>query len=232
MWKVGLVGTGFWSEKHLQAWSRIPNVHITALCNRSRDKLLAKAAKYGVPEDQLYDSIERMLADADIHVVDIVTGADTHLDFVRKAAAAGKHIMCQKPFAPSIAEAEEIVKISDAAGVRLMVTENWRWLQPFQVIKRVLNSGELGKVNLIRLSIRIITRPEWHRVPGFRSHFFAICLSSYFTKWVYIGLIPGGIFSACLNGYTRKLRESVLILLAKTVESLCLVMMTFMVFWI
>jgi predicted dehydrogenase len=43
---------------------------------------------------------------------------------VKKAAAAGKHIMCQKPFAPSLEEAEEIVQIAEAAGVRLMVTEN------------------------------------------------------------------------------------------------------------
>lgn len=150
MWKVGLVGTGFWSENHLQAWSRIPNVRIAALCNRSRDKLLDKAAKYGVPEDQLYDSIDRMLVESDIDIVDIVTGADTHMDMVRKAAADGKHVMCQKPFAPSLAEAEEMVRIADEAGVRLMVTENWRWLQPFQAIKRVLDSGELGKVNVAR----------------------------------------------------------------------------------
>jgi predicted dehydrogenase len=150
MWKVGLVGTGFWSDKHLQAWSRIPNVQLTALCNRSRDKLLDKAAKYGVPEDQLYDSIDHMLADADIDIIDIVTGAETHLELVRKAAAAGKHVMCQKPFAPSLSEAAEIVSIADEAGVRLMITENWRWLQPFQVIKRVLDSGELGKVNVVR----------------------------------------------------------------------------------
>lgn len=150
MWKIGLVGTGFWSEKHLQAWTRIPGVQITALCNRSRDKLLDKAAQYGVPEDQLYDSLDRMLADADINVVDIVTGAETHLDFVRKAALAGKHIMCQKPFAPSLEEAEQIVRTAEEAGVRLMVTENWRWLQPFQAIKQVLDSGQLGKLSVIR----------------------------------------------------------------------------------
>lgn len=150
MWKVGLVGTGFWSEKHLQAWHRIPNVQIAALCNRSRNKLLDKASQYGVPNVQLYDSIDRMLAEADIHIVDIVTGAETHLDMVRKAAAAGKHIMCQKPFAPSVAVAEEMVRVADEAGVRLMVTENWRWLQPFQAIKRVLDSGELGQVQVVR----------------------------------------------------------------------------------
>ncbi len=149
-WKVGLVGTGWWSEKHLKAWSRMPNVEIAALCNRSTGKLGAKAEEYGVPRDRLYTTVEEMLADSDIDIVDIVTGPDTHLDIVRQSAAAGKHIMCQKPFAPTLAEAEEMVRIADEAGCRLMVTENWRWLQPFQAIKAVLEAGTLGKLQTAR----------------------------------------------------------------------------------
>ena len=150
MWKIGLAGTGFWSEKHLKAWSRIPNAKITALCNRSRDKMVQKASQYGVETDQLYNSLEEMLANADIDVVDIVTGPETHLPFVKLAAAAGKQIMCQKPLAPSLKEAEEIVGTAREAGVRLMVTENWRWLQPIQAIKSVLESGALGTLNVVR----------------------------------------------------------------------------------
>lgn len=95
-------------------------------------------------------SFDRMIADADIDIVDIVTGTETHLAFVRKAAAAGKHIICQKPFASTLAEAEEMVRAAEEAGVRLMVTENWRWLQPFQTIKSVLDSGVLGKIRVAR----------------------------------------------------------------------------------
>jgi D-apiose dehydrogenase len=149
-WKVGLVGTGFWSEKHLKAWSRIPNVEISALCNRSREKLLNKASQFGIPDDRLYSSIDELLQKGDVDIVDIVTGPETHLDFVKKAAAAGKHIMCQKPFAPSLEQAEEMVTAAQEAGVRLMVTENWRWLQPFQVIKQVIQSGRLGKIHVAR----------------------------------------------------------------------------------
>jgi predicted dehydrogenase len=149
-WKVGLIGTGWWSEKHLQAWSRIPNVEIAALCNRSREKLVNRAKQFSVPEDRLYSSLEEMLEKADIDIVDIVTGPETHLDFVRTAAAAGKHIMCQKPFAPSMEAAQEMVRAAEAAGVRLMVTENWRWLMPFQLIKKVLDEGTLGKIHVVR----------------------------------------------------------------------------------
>lgn len=149
-WNIGLVGTGFWSEKHLKAWRRIPNVRIAALANRSRAKLLDKAAAFGVPEPSCYGSIDDMLANADIDVVDIVTGPETHVEFVEKAAAAGKHIMCQKPFAASLEDARRMVDAAAAAGVRLMVTENWRWLMPFQIIKRTLDSGTLGKVKAVR----------------------------------------------------------------------------------
>lgn len=149
-WKIGLVGTGYWSEKHLKAWSRIPGVQITALCNRSREKLEDRAQEFNIPVEQLYTSIDDMLSQGDIDIVDIVTGPETHLEFVKKAASAGKHIMCQKPFAPSLAAAEEMVRFAQQAGVRLMVTENWRWLQPFQVIKKIIDSGELGKLRVAR----------------------------------------------------------------------------------
>ena len=149
-WKVGLVGTGYWSDKHLKAWQRIEGVEIAALCNRSKEKLVTKAAQFGVDPDKLYQSYEEMIHTADIDIVDIVTGPETHLHFVKQAAAAGKHMMCQKPFAHSYEEAQEMVNAARDAGVRLMVTENWRWLQPFQLIKRMLDEGELGKLHVAR----------------------------------------------------------------------------------
>ncbi|MDI4645144.1 Gfo/Idh/MocA family protein [Cohnella hashimotonis] len=149
-WRIGLIGTGWWSDKHLQAWSRIPNAEIAALCNRSPEKLAAKAEAYRVPASRLYRTVDEMLERADIDVVDIVTGPETHLEMVKKATAAGKHILCQKPFAPTLAEAEEMVRLADKAGVRLMVTENWRWLQPFQLIKSFIDNEELGLLRTAR----------------------------------------------------------------------------------
>jgi len=208
MWKVGLVGTGFWSEKHLKAWSRIPGVEIKALCNRSPAKLLAKATEYRVPESELYSSIDEMLASADIHVVDIVTGPETHLDMVRKAAAAGKHIMCQKPFAPSLEEAEEIVRRAEEAGVRLMVTENWRWLQPFQTIKSVLDSGVLGKLQVARYyhsdyySPRFapeneIPQPFFREMPKLLFYEMGV---HWFDTWRYLFGMPKRLYAELAQG--------------------------------
>lgn len=149
-WKVGLIGTGWWSEKHLKAWQRIPGVEISCLCNRTREKAVVRGREYGIPEEKVYSCIDEMLLKEEFDILDIVTGPETHLEFVRKAAAAGKHIMCQKPFAPSYEQAEQMVIAAENAGVRLMVTENWRWLQPFQIIKKVISEGTLGKLNVAR----------------------------------------------------------------------------------
>jgi predicted dehydrogenase len=150
VWKIGLVGAGWWSEKHLKAWSHIPGAEIKALCDPNEERLQARAAEFGVTSNHLYRGISEMLENADIDIVDIVTGPDTHLELVRCAAASGKHILCQKPFAASMREAEEMVRIAKEAGVRLMVTENWRWLQPFQLIKKVIEAGTLGTLHSAR----------------------------------------------------------------------------------
>lgn len=149
-WKVGLVGTGYWSENHLTAWQRLPEVEIAALCDVDPTALQRRASQFGVPASRCYGTLAEMLADADIDIVDIVTGPDTHPELVSQAAAAGKHIMCQKPFARSTEEARSMVEQAQAAGVRLMVTENWRWLQPFQLIKGVLAEGRIGTPRVAR----------------------------------------------------------------------------------
>ncbi|WP_246553372.1 Gfo/Idh/MocA family protein [Paenibacillus tritici] len=150
MWKIGVVGAGYWSDKHLQAWRRIPGVQIQGLCDPDKSRLYSKAEAYDIPEDKLYGTLEEMLAAADIDVVDIITPPDTHPELVGRAARAGKHIMCQKPFAHSMEEAREMVEAAKAAEVRLMVTENWRWLQPMQTIRELLNSGAAGGLHTIR----------------------------------------------------------------------------------
>lgn len=151
MWKIGVVGAGYWSDKHLKAWQRIPGVQIQGLCDTDTERLHRKAQEYSIPEGKLYATLDEMLAaDADLDVIDIITAPGTHPELVGSAARAGKHIMCQKPFARSIEEARGMVETAKAAKVRLMVTENWRWLQPVQTLKQLLADGAAGDLNMIR----------------------------------------------------------------------------------
>ncbi|QOS79407.1 Gfo/Idh/MocA family oxidoreductase [Paenibacillus sp. JNUCC31] len=150
MWKIGIVGAGYWSEKHIKAWKFIKDAQITGICDRHDAVLNDKSDRFNIPEKLRYSDVATMLEEADLDVLDIITPPDTHLELVKLAAAAGKHIMCQKPFASSVTEAEEMVRIAEEAGIRLMVTENWRWLEPFQLIKKLLMENTVGKMNTIR----------------------------------------------------------------------------------
>jgi len=160
MWKVGVIGAGFWSDKHLKAWSRIPNVEIAAMCDHDYEKLKRKAALYNVQESKLYRDAKEMLDRTDLDFVDIITGPDTHLELVSLVSSYGKHILCQKPFARSLEEAKTMIEIAHKANVRLMVTENWRWLTPYQIVKKVLDEGRLGTLQVARFASSTFFTPR------------------------------------------------------------------------
>ena len=151
-YKVGLVGTGYWSDYHLKSWTKAKKTEIAALCNRSPEKLYNRAEQFHISRENCYRSIEEMLEKADIDIVDIVTTTDTHVELVEKAVGAGKHVMCQKPFAHSVEDGEKMVNAAKKAGVRFMVMDNWVFLEPFPTIKNMIDNGTIGKVNSVRYS--------------------------------------------------------------------------------
>ncbi|WDM21117.1 Gfo/Idh/MocA family protein [Paenibacillus polymyxa] len=97
MWKIGVIGTGYWSEKHIKAWQFISDAEIKGFCDRNKGLLFEKAAQFHVPTEYCYTSLEEMLSEADIDVVDIITPPETHLELVRLVSAA-ENILCAKTF--------------------------------------------------------------------------------------------------------------------------------------
>jgi len=150
MLKVGIVGAGFWSEKHFKAWTQVKDAEITAVCDRDLSKAAARAEEFGLTSARLFSDVEEMLRSTDIDCVDLITRPDSHLKLVELAARAGKHILCQKPFAPTFEEASRMVELANGHGVRMMVAENWRWLTPFRLAGEVLEGGQLGAIRLVR----------------------------------------------------------------------------------
>lgn len=204
MWKVGIIGAGYWSEKHVIAWQSIETVQINGFCDKNAELLKEKGELFHIPSENLYLDIINMMENADIDVIDIVTPPETHLELVKLAAKAGKHIMCQKPFANTLEEAEEMVKIANEAGVRLMVTENWRWLEPFQIMKSMLAENIAGIVQTVRYIHTDWYSPRFSPEKTCLSHSFAICQSCYFLRWVYIGLIRGDF---CLGNQNASMQK-------------------------
>jgi predicted dehydrogenase len=92
----------------------------------------------------VYDDPEALLRREALDFVDIVAGVEAHAPLTRLAAARGLPVVCQKPMATSLAEAEGMVEACRRAGVPLCIHENWRWQAPIREAKRILDSGAIG----------------------------------------------------------------------------------------
>lgn len=136
------VGAGYFSRFHYEAWSRISNVKIVALCDCIKDKAVQVAGEFKVAS--VYTSVSEMLENERPHFIDIITPPETHLEICREAFKRGIHVMVQKPLAPSYEEAKTIVSEAQLAGVHLMVHENFRFQPWYREIKKLLNEKVIG----------------------------------------------------------------------------------------
>jgi D-apiose dehydrogenase len=141
--RFAIFGTGFWARFQLAAWRELEGAECVALYNRTRSKAEALAHEFGVPA--VYDDPEELLDRERLDFIDIITDVETHSRFVHLAAARGLPVICQKPMAPTLAEAERMVVACREAGVPLFIHENWRWQTPIREVKRVLESGVIGR---------------------------------------------------------------------------------------
>jgi len=142
MLKFAIAGTGFWSRFQLAGWRELDGVECVALYNRTRSKAEALASEFGVAA--VYDSVEAMLDEAQPDFLDIITDVGTHARLVRAAAQRRVPVICQKPMATSLAEAEGMVEICLETGTPLYIHENWRWQWPIRCLQQELQTGIVG----------------------------------------------------------------------------------------
>jgi predicted dehydrogenase len=135
--KGGIIGCGFFAQRHIEAWRRIPGVEIVA----AADPWLDRAERFA---NRAYRAAEEMLDREHLHFVDIVTRVETHLPLVCLAVGRKIPIICQKPIAPDWSTALEIVNSAEGAGVRLMIHENWRWQAWYRMAHKMIVRGDIG----------------------------------------------------------------------------------------
>lgn len=148
--RFAIIGTGFWARYQLAAWQELRGVRCVALYNRTVAKAEALARAFNVPA--VYGDAAELLRRERPDFVDIITDVGTHRRFVELAAAHRVPIICQKPLAPSLADAQAMLDACRQAGVPLFVHENWRWQTPLRELKKVLDSGAIGRVFRARLT--------------------------------------------------------------------------------
>lgn len=137
------IGAGYFSRFQYEAWQRIPEVEITAMCNRDPDRARRIVREFGIREH--YTDYREMLESQRPDFVDVITPPEAHLEMCRFAGQLGVHVICQKPLAPTFDQARQIVSDARASGVRLMVHENFRFQPWHREIKRLLDDGAIGQ---------------------------------------------------------------------------------------
>ncbi len=166
------IGAGYFSHFQYEAWQRIPEVEIVAFSNRDQTKAAEVTAKFGIKK--CYADYREMFDAERPDFVDIITPPPSHQEICAEAAKRGIHIICQKPLAPTLAEARAIVDNAAKAGVRLMVHENFRFQPWHREIKRLLDAGVIGE--LFSLNFRSRMGDGWGenayipRQPYFRDY--------------------------------------------------------------
>jgi predicted dehydrogenase len=139
---IAILGCGQVSNRHIQACVATEGADLTAFCDL--DTRSAESKAVNVSGVAVYNSAEQLAADESIDVVIVATPPDVRLEVVRPLLEAGKHLLVEKPFANSIAEAEIMVAVAGQQEVKLAVNQNFRFLEESQQIKALLDEGKLG----------------------------------------------------------------------------------------
>jgi predicted dehydrogenase len=141
--KAAIVGTGFIGPAHLEALRRIPNVEVVALVEVNQELANEKAKQLGIPRAYVFAD---MLKQDDIDVVHICTPNFLHYSQAKAVLEAEKHVVCEKPLAISLQEAEDLVKIAKTTGLVNAVHFNLRYYPMVRQMKVMREKGELGEV--------------------------------------------------------------------------------------
>jgi len=148
--RVALAGAGMISEYHLRAWAELEGVAVVAVVDPDPARRRARAEQFGIPVH--YENLDALFAAETIDALDIASPRDSHAGLVRQAAAHGVPVLCQKPLAPTLSEAEALA--GEVRGrIRLMVHENWRFRPYYRQIAKWIGQGRLGDLTSGSISL-------------------------------------------------------------------------------
>ncbi len=143
--KVGIVGVGFMGSTHATGWAATP-AEIVGFTAETQQEAGILAKQHTA---KVYPALEEMLPDVD--VVDICSPTHLHHEMALRAAAAGKHVICEKPLARTSEQAQKIVDACRTAGVQLLVAHVVRFFPEYALARSAVAEGQIGKPGVIRL---------------------------------------------------------------------------------
>ena len=158
---IAVVGAGAWGKNHIRVFSEIPGVHLKYICDKDPSKLSALKKSY--PHSILLSEMDPILDDSDIQGIVITSSAISHFPLAKEALLAGKDVLVEKPMALTMEDAQELVRLSEEKERILMVGHLLIYHPVVDKLKKMVDSGELGKVYYIytqRVNLGIIRQDE------------------------------------------------------------------------
>jgi len=143
--RFGMVGCGMISNFHARAIADAPDATLAGVFSRSAEKTAAFAEKYGC---RPFNTLEEMVADPEIDAITICSPSGAHLDPALAAAAAGKHIIVEKPLEITTERCDKIIHAAEAANVKLGVTFQSRFHESARLMKQAVEGGRFGTITL------------------------------------------------------------------------------------
>lgn len=140
----GIIGLGWFGEKHAEALASVPNVAIHSLCTRNPARLGEVAERFGVK--RTFTDYHAMLADPELDAVSIVTMWDQHVEPTLAALRAGKHVFLEKPMASTLTDCDAIVSAANAAAGFFMVGHVCRFNPRYAAAKQEIAAGKIGRI--------------------------------------------------------------------------------------
>lgn len=171
MINIGIVGIGFMGTTHFNAAKALKGARVAAISSRDPAKLKGdwsnisgNLGREGGVQDlsgvRTYTDYRDLINDPDIDLVDICLPVELHRPVAMEALAAGKHVIVEKPIAPTVAEADAMIQAADEAKRRLFVAHVVRFFPEFAYVKDAVDSGEFGRLDSAHLK-RVISKPQW-----------------------------------------------------------------------
>lgn len=166
MLQIGILGCARICRRAMIAAIQQSGVaQLAAIASRSGTTSREWASEFSIPRS--YDSYEALLADPKLDAVYIPLPNELHLRYVEQAAAAGKHILCEKPLALNVAEAQQMVASCRRSGVLLMEAFMWRHHPRVTLVRQMIADGRLGELRLIKMDFSFTIDPgDWRLDPA------------------------------------------------------------------
>ena len=196
MTNVAVFGAGRIGRIHATNISALPGVKLKYVC----DPMPAAAAEVAQQLSAEVSTIDAVLADKSIGAVAICTPTDSHSDLITRAAAAGKHIFCEKPVDLTIAKVEAVINAAREANVKLQIGFNRRFDHNFKKVRDLIKDGTLGEIQILKITSRDPEPPSAEYAAASGGMFMDMTIHDFDMARFMMGCEPTEVYvaAACL----------------------------------